>query len=333
MKKVTRFLSAVILGGLVCIPTVSADPSTSVDRVRWKKGTFNWNDHEDYPEWKNEGIWTEFRKNTYISKYWEPSRSNVRTMVLLSAGQQGLSGSSGASNCLTGQNHVWHKDWGSGDKSKTSTLNAQSLAAKLIDSGYFSSSNTFFGVVFNTNFNWENTTSAKEKAESAFTNWLLKHGDPGNVERIILLGSSRGGALSVRLARKIRDKAGWANTEILVGLLDAVPNVEQNELLTANQPKCDNPLNSDYYSRRADLATFFAGVKKPNIRHIATGAPVVAGAVHSFCADESSWYHGTWANFTHTEIGRCNSSEGAAYDYRMMDAGIDKLFDWVLSEL
>ena len=311
----------------------SADITTSVDRVRWKKSFLNWEDHNEYPEWKNESIWTEYRKNTYVSKYWEPSRSNVRTMVMLIAGQQGLSGSSGASNCLTGQNHTWDSDWGKGDKSKNTALNGQSLAAKLVDSGVFSSSNTFFSVVLNSNFNWENTVDAKNKAERAFANWFLKHGYSSNVDRIVLLGSSRGGALSVRLARKIRDHSGWANTPIYVGLLDAVPNVEQNELLTEGQPKCTNPYNSSYYSRKADLASYFYGKTKPKIRHIATGAPVVAGTVHSFCANESSWYEHSWANLSHTQIGRCNDSEGGAYKYQYMDAGIDKLLDWVIAHM
>ena len=329
-------LKKAILAAATCcmiIPAAYADLTTSVDRVRWKKGTFNWTDHSQYPEWKNEGIWTEYRKNTFVSKYWEPSRSNVKTLVLLSAGQQGFSGSGGSSNCLTGQGSDWEKNWGKGDQSKNANIKGQSLTAKLVNSGYFSSSDTFLGVVFNTNFNWENTKDAKRKAENAFTKWFLKHGYSNKVERIILLGSSRGGALSTRMARKIRDQAGWANVPIYVGLLDAVPNVEQDELYTAGNPKCYNPYNSKYYSRQADLASYFAGVTKPKFRHVATGAPVVLGAVHSFCAVESSWYEHSWANLTHTQIGRCNDTEGGAYKYQYMDAGIDVLLDWVIAHM
>lgn len=317
------------------IPVASADITTSVDRVRWKKGFFNWTDHGEYPEWKNEGIWTEYRKNTFVSKYWEPSKSNVRTMVMLIAGQQGFSGSSGSSNCLTGQNSSWDSGWGKGDKSKNTGLKTNSLAEKLVRSGHFSSSNTFFSVVLNSNFNWENTSSAKGKAERAFTKWLLKHGYSSNVDRIILLGSSRGGALATRMARKIRDHSGWSNTPIFVGLIDAVPNKGQNELYTQNGGTCTNPLNGSYYSRKADLASYFSGVTKPKIRHVATGAPVIGlvEAVHSFCATESSWYEHSWANLSHTQIGRCNNSEGAAYDYRYLDAGVDVLLDWVIAHM
>ncbi|UAA39516.1 hypothetical protein KIH87_03935 [Paraneptunicella aestuarii] len=331
-------ITKTLLAAATCcmlLPAANADITTSVDRVRWKEGFLNWADHNEYPEWKNEGIWTEYRKNTFVSKYWEPTRSNVRTMVMMIAGQQGFSGSSGASNCLTGQNDTWDSGWDKGDKSKNTSLKSQSLAEKLVNSGYFSSSNTFFSVVLNSNFNWENTVDAKNKAERAFAKWFLKHGDSTKVDRIILLGSSRGGALSVRLARKIRDHAGWGNTPIFVGLIDAVPNSDQNELLTENQPSCTNPYNSSYYSRKADLATYFSGVTKPKIRHIATGAPVIeaVGAVHSFCATESSWYEHSWANLSHTQIGRCNDSEGAAYKYQYMDAGIDKLLDWVIAHM
>lgn len=335
MKSIIKKALLAFACGCMYIPAAYADITTSVDRVRWKKGFLNWTDHNEYPEWKNEGIWTEFRKNTFVSKYWEPSKSNVRTMILLSAGQQGLSGSSGSSNCLTGQNHVWDKDWGKGDKSKNTSLKSNSLAEKLADSGYFSSSNTFFSVVLNSNFNWENTADAKNKAERAFTNWFLKHGNAGSVDRIIMVGSSRGGALVTRLARKIRDQSGWGNTPIYVGLIDAVANKEQNELFTGNGSKCTNPLNGSYYSRKADLESYFYGVTKPKIRHVATGAPVIGlvGAVHSFCANESSWYEHSWANYSHTEIGRCVSNEGDPYNYQMMDAGIDVLRDWIIAQL
>lgn len=333
MKKLLKNAIVALTCSCLVAPVVFADINSSVDRVRWKKGTFSWTDHNEYPEWKNEGIWTEYRKNTFISKLWEPSRGNVRTMVMLVAGQQGFSGSSGSSNCLTGQNHTWDKDWGKGDKSRTTRLNGQSLAAKLANSGYFSSSNTFFSVVLNSNFNYENTSGAKEKAENAFTKWFLKHGYSNQVDRIILLGSSRGGALATRVAREIRNHSGWSNTPIFVGLLDAVANNLQNELNTANQPTCPNPLNGNYYSRYANLGAYFSGVTKPKIRHIATGAPVVAGAVHSFCYSQTSWYEHSWANLSHTQIGRCNNKEGDAYDYRYMDAGIDQLLDWVVAHL
>lgn len=317
---------------LICFGfSAFADKAVTVDRVRWKKSFLTWTDHPDYPEWANEGIWTEYRKNTFISRYWNPGASYADTMIVLIAGQQGSSGSSGCSNCLTGQGADWDDDWGSGDQSKTAYIKDLSLAGRLIDSGLFNRYNTFFSIVFNSNFNWENTSSAKEKAERAFTNWLLKHGNYNNVQRIILLGSSRGGALATRMSKKILQKSGWNNVPIYVGLVDAVPNDTQDELETANQPTCTNPLNSGYYARRADLATFYSGLNKPTIRHIVTGAPVILGfAVHAFCADNYSWYDQTWENYEHTEIGRCNSSEGAPYNVGMMEAGIVRLYDWIV---
>lgn len=119
-----------------------------------------------------------------------------------------------------------------------------------------------------------------------------------------------------------------------MGLVDAVPNTLQDELETSGQPKCTNPLNSSYYSRRADLATFYSGLNKPHIRHIITGASVILGsAVHSFCGDASSWYSQTWVNLEHTEIGRCNSNEGSPYSTSFMNVGIVRIFDWILGEM
>lgn len=330
--------SLLIKGILLVLLTSSyayADTSVNVDRVRWKQGLFSWTDHDKYPEWKQEGIWTENRKKTYVSKYMTPSTSNTKTMVMLIAGQQGSSGSSGGSNCLTGQNQSWDSDWGKGDKSKSTNIKSLSLSDRLIQSGHFNSYDTFFSIVLNSNFNWGATQSAKEKAEEAFTDWLLKHGESQNVERIILLGSSRGGALAMRMSKNIKQRTGWNNVPVYVGLLDAVPNKGQDELKTEGQPTCTNPLNGSYYSREANLDSFFGSLNKPDIFHVVTGAPVIglADAVHSFCADESSWYQQTWADLEHKEIGRCNTTEGGAYETAKMNAGIVPLYNWVIEKL
>jgi hypothetical protein len=331
-------ISLLIKGVLLVLLTSSyayADTSVNVDRVRWKKSLFNWTDHEQYPEWKQEGIWTENRKKTYVSKYMTPTKSNTKTMIMLIAGQQGSSGSSGGSNCLTGQNQSWDSDWGKGDKSKSTNIKSLSLSDRLIQSGHINSYDTFLSIVLNSNFNWESTANAKDKAEDAFTDWLLKHGESQNVERIILLGSSRGGALAMRMSKNIKQRSGWNTVPVYVGLLDAVPNKGQDELKTQGQSTCTNPLNSSFYSREANLSSFFGALNKPDIFHVVTGAPVIgfADAVHSFCADESSWYQQSWANLEHKEIGRCNTSEGNAYEVAKMNAGIVPLYNWVIQKL
>jgi len=311
---------------------VYADTEVNVDRVKWKEGGGNWTDHDQYLEWQDAGVGSSKRKKTYISKYLSPSVNNTKTMIMLISGQQGSSGSSGSSNCLTGQNQTWDSDWGTGDKTKASYIKDLSLAERLLGSGHVDPYNTFFSIVFNSNFNWGITKGTKDKTEEAFTNWLLKHGSSTNVERIILLGSSRGGALATRISKNIKQRSGWSDVPVYVGLLDAVPNVGQNELESKNQLTCTNPLNSNYYGRGADLGEFFGTLNKPQIRHVVTGAPVILD-IRGFCAEESSWYEQTWANLEHKEIGRCNSEEGGAYEANKMNAGIVLLYDWVIEKL
>jgi hypothetical protein len=330
-KIITLVFSMLVFG----VAPAFADISTNLDRVRWKSGTFNWKDHESYPQWKNEGIWTEYRKRVYISEYYKPAKSSAKTLVLIMAGQQGSAGLSGSSNCITGQDSNWDNSWGKGDKSKTKYLASGSLAERLINSGRFSSYDTAISVVFDANFNYEYTASAKNKAEEAFTDYLLNKGYSSTVDKIILVGSSRGGALATRMSKNIKQRSGWSNVPVYVGLVDAVPNRSQNELETQGNPQCINPLNSSYYARQADLGSYFSGLNKPIIRHVVTGAPVISlggvGVIHGFCANSSSWYSQSWANLTHTEIGRCNSSEGAAYNQAKMNAGIVVIYDWLMS--
>ena len=97
MRLLSCFVLALLLG--IFIADAALAKTISVDRVRWKYNWCCWTDHDEYPEWKNEGIWTEYRKKTYIGKYWQPAKSSVRNMVIVIAGQQGSSGSSGCSNC------------------------------------------------------------------------------------------------------------------------------------------------------------------------------------------------------------------------------------------
>lgn len=327
MKALYYLLLVLFLGILIADGVLAK--SISVDRVRWKYNWCCWTDHNEYPEWKNESIWTEYRKKTYIGKYWQPSKSSVRNMVIIIAGQQGSSGSSGCSNCLTGQDGDWDDDWGKGDKSKTAYFDNQSLASRIIDSGLFSSSNTFLALVYNSNFNWENTSSAKTKAEKAFTKWFLKHGYSSSVDNVFILGSSRGGVLAVRMSKRIRQE-GWTSTPVYVGIIDAVPNKGQNEIESNNSATCTNPLDSSKYLRWADLYDYYGGYVAPDIKHQVTGSGVILGSIaHAFCADNFTWYDQTWYNMGHTQIGRCVDNEGEAYKQEYMNAGIIPLMDWI----
>ncbi len=313
--------------------TYSSTKMISLDRVRWKSKWCVWKDHNDYPEWKKQRIWTENRKKTYIGKYWEPAKKNVKNMIILIAGQQGFAGLSGASNSLTGQADKWDNSFGKGDKSRKLPLNDLSLTSCIVDSGLFNSSDTFLAVVFNANFNWENSSSNKKKVEKAFTKWFLKHGEYSKVKKIFLFGGSRGGVLAMRMSKRIR-KDGWLDTPIYIGLIDAVPNREQNELETNDGEKYTNPLNSDKYARYADLYKFYKYGYYPaplKIKHQLTGSGVILGSLcHAFCFDENSgFYEQEWSDLSHTQIGRCVDKEGEDYQQEYLEAGVIPLMDWI----
>ncbi|MBU3917045.1 hypothetical protein KKA14_16045 [bacterium] len=88
MKKVTLSTICIFLFCLVSSALFADQLTITLDRVRYKKSWLSWTEHPAYPEWQGQGIWTEYRKLTFISRYWVPSVANTKTMILVMAGQQ-----------------------------------------------------------------------------------------------------------------------------------------------------------------------------------------------------------------------------------------------------
>lgn len=142
--------------------------------------------------------------------------------------------------------------------------------------------------------------------------------------------------MALRMAKNILSRVRWSDAEIFLGLLDAVPNVEQDELYTRNGSKCYNSLyeNEKYYSRYANLDKYFERLKKPQIFHLLSGAPVALGFLaHSFCFEEREWYKQKWVKAEHLPLGRCVANEGEEYAESLASLGIGELYSWLESIL
>jgi len=224
-----HFISFLFLFALPSqIFALAATKTIGIDRVRYQKSKLEWKNNPAYPEWKEQNVSMPNMKKTYIGKYWEPAVNNVKNMIILIAGQQGPRGLVEASNSLTGQKYNWDKGYKIGMQ-KQSDINKDSLTARIIDSGLFDPDETFMAVVYNASFQWGNTIKSKKRTVKAFTKWFLKHGTKENVTKIFLLGGSRGGILALRMSKQIR-KEGWLDTPVYVGLIDAVPNKQQEKI-------------------------------------------------------------------------------------------------------
>jgi hypothetical protein len=315
--------------GTYFVPVASTSKSITIDRVRYKKNWYSWAEHPDYPEWQNRGVDALYRKYTFIGKYWQPGKSSVRYMIFTFAGQQGSSGLSGLSNCVTGQYGSWLFNWETYAMSDTLTINGDSLTSQLIDYSGFTSSDTFIAAAFDTMFNWGNSIDQKDRQLKAYADWLCKHAYASNVEKIFLYGSSRGAVLACRLARAIHQKSGWANVDIYVGALDAVPNKLQEEMKVTSVT-CDNPTrsNSYYYGYVADIDDYYGSYYPTELCHVITGDPVFGA--RCFCASGLSWYQQHWCALEHTQLGQCADCPGCSYDTDYMEVGIDALYSWTI---
>ncbi|MGD2091233.1 MAG: hypothetical protein PVH61_33970 [Candidatus Aminicenantes bacterium] len=332
MLRTCRFFSILfLLFTLLNLFALEASPSKSItiDRVRYKKNWYSWAEHPDYPEWQNRGVSTLYRKYTFIGKYWEPGKTSVRYMIFTFAGQQGSSGLSGLSNCVTGQDETWLINWDTYAMSDTLSIHGSSLTSQLIDYSGFTSSDTFIAAAFDTMFNWGNTIDQKNKQLKAYADWFCKHAYASNVDKIFLYGSSRGAVLACRLAKAIHQKSGWANVDIYVGALDAVPNKLQEEM-EVTSVTCDNPTqyDSNYYGYVADIDYYYGSYHPTKLHHTITGDPVFGA--RCFCAYGLSWYEQYWCDLEHAQLGQCADCAWCPYDPDYMEIGINALYDWTV---
>jgi hypothetical protein len=295
-----------------------SEPSVTVTRVR-KDSTA-----AGFEAWPNNSVWMAYQDETYVAVVWDPAASGktVENVILLSAGQQGSSGSSDAPNVVTGQKDGWKFDAATAQRS----LSSQSLAAQIIardgrtysNGTKISKDNTFLALAFDPGFNYGWDSGQKGHIVDAYRDFLVSRAGPVSAwKNVWLAGSSRGGALSLRLAEKMR-AAAPASAWVLVGSIDSVGNY--NEELGISKKwyetwtNYDNPVSSNVFRMgvKAKLADYYASTSKTKfyIYHIVGGANVASvSTIHAFALSASEyydngWFKQKWVDYAHTEMGR-----------------------------
>jgi len=129
---------------------------------------------------------------------------------------------------------------------------------------------------------------------------------------VLMVGSSRGGALASRLAKRLMgDSSPVRHARILVATLDAVANKEQGECgITTGTTT--NPLNGSYRAYKAALSDYFADPtpERLSIYQVIGGAKVVplqpTNVARAFINDGTPTfdYSFSWVDRGHTDIGR-----------------------------
>jgi hypothetical protein len=261
-------------------------------------------DAVNYSEWENNGVKDANQKDTYIGIPRNIAKSNVEHINMYFAGQQT---GDGVSNVVTGQSENYKSNCSGGTSGCTRTINSKGLAAKIYNANIFDYEKTFVGVVYDTQFNHMNLTNEKQDMEDAYFDWISSKFYSNKIKTIYLAGSSRGGCLAMRLAKRFRNAYSSSNVKVIVSSFDGVCKETQNELGTTNT-KQYNPLDDDKRGWYTNLYNVYSNKSNLNIYHISGGAKAPISGVRCFSYKDydysSYWYKQTWVNLEHTQIGR-----------------------------
>lgn len=319
------------------INRVAADLTVTVKPVRYcsSTGWFGICTGHSYPWgnfWENAGVSGNDQDKIFMAYMaTPPSPSAVKNIVFLSSGQQGSSGGDAQNNVVSGYKAGYSWDTKlNGQKSRS--LDGRSLAVRFKDENLadFSPSDTVFVTVANSMFNHMLWSSTKSKFLTAFTNFLGSHVSSwSNVEKIYLAGSSRGGCLVSRLAKKLMDDSSIdvANAKFTVHVVDGVCKYTQNEYGTTSDtidnPNSPNSAFQNYKGRKTDISSQIATAANKRqmcMRHVVGGEEVtqlalgVRAFTHDTCTSSAGctltdsngdeYYKQTWHDITHTDFGR-----------------------------
>jgi hypothetical protein len=297
-----------------------SEPSVTVTRVRYDSATA-----AGFQAWPNNSVWMAYQDNTYIAVVWDPAASGkpVENVILLCAGQQGSSGSSDAANVVTGQKDGWMFQSAA---TASRSLSVKSHGAQIIardgriysNGSKISKDNTFLALAFDAGFDYGWDKDQKGKIVNAYRDFLVQRAGPvANWKNVWLSGSSRGAALCVRLAEKMRASAP-STAWVLVSSIDAVGNYGEEFNIERNWwgtwPNYDNPVSSNIFRMgvKPDLGSYFSNTSKTKfyIYHIVGGANVASvSTIHAFAVSgseyyDNGWFKQKWVDYSHTEMGR-----------------------------
>ena len=221
------FYLVFILIGLLGEKAMAQDPpsSVSVERVAYcKKNLFCKIQYpHEYRFWKHNGVPKRMQKRTYMARYNEPARDNVRHLVFLSAGQR--FNKEFRDQLVTGSTSLekFHKK----TRDRDMDVNPWSLPVQIFDQGIYSLEDTFVGLALDARFNWGFRPKNKRRIINAHYDWLRSKADMSQVETVYLAGHSRGGLLVLRLAQRFTQD--YPHIRVIVHAFDPVPNVKQEE--------------------------------------------------------------------------------------------------------
>ncbi|MBI2571806.1 MAG: hypothetical protein HYV63_32755 [Candidatus Schekmanbacteria bacterium] len=316
---------------------------------------------EMYCSWAS-GYFTQYtnsdKKNLFIA-YDEANSAYVDTLIVMFAGQQGIGGSgSGNQSAVTGQEG--YNSWEFYDSCSGSATLINGALFPRIRKAASTSGNAFYdnllfsdrgsikrnvtwALFFDHQFDVGNSNEYKDQQLDDVVSWVksLAHGSgggPGNVKRVILSGASRGGALALRLGKKLANDSAWSGVRLYVATFDALLNCTSGDYEAGcTDELIDNPLSSDgdYAGAELDVYDYYVDSgssfnEEENLRVFQIVGGEQYWGYHAFAAPTDSRenmlsYRQRWVDLSHTTI--CQNTD------TQEDNTINPVMDWLNAAL
>lgn len=226
------------------------------------------------------------QKKLFLSQVNVPKKADTKNVVLGFAGQQmhsRLLSERGQVSGITGQKDGYSELFKRHDASVPYTVASGSLINEIIRTGLFSKEDTFVGLVFDAQFDFEFHKLRKASVETGYFNYIVSKLSP-NVETIYLAAHSRGGCLCMRLSARLAQK--FPKARIIVHNFDGVCAPEgtilQNSEFGVGMEMIENPVRKGYRVLTTNIAEQFSTVDCVAVRSFLSGEQVIAEPVHAF---------------------------------------------------
>lgn len=309
-----------------CLATgavIAADVSVTMKPLRYCKDKKWWGcKTRGYPYgnyWENAGMSNDNQDKAFMAVM-GTAPSNPKYIALFTSGQQGSSGGAAFGNVVSGATPNWR--WNTnenGDESRS--VDEDSVAAEFYNdqTRFLSRSDTLYLTLWDAQFNHMASSGEKEDTLEGYAKYIDSLVNWSNIEGIVMVGSSRGGCLVMRLSQELKSRYGLSTVQFALGSVDGVCKKSQSEFGTYSST-ITNPTNSNYKAYKTDVSTELSGDKESYcVYHLALGQEVTGLALgvrtftHETCAatgcelkdsQDEVWYKQDWDNICHTCAGQ-----------------------------
>ncbi len=256
-------------------------PATvNVDRVRYCRAKLLCMSRLTRPEYGPlNRIGNKLTKKLIISEVVKPQREDTEHIVLAFAGQQTIGGRKSG---ITGQRDGYRIGWKNRQRTKMRTLMSTNLADRILGSGVFPKRNSFVGLVFDTQFNYEYLYSTKSRVLKAYLNYVKSKMGP-KTKTVYLAGHSRGGCLAYRMAAELTKE--FPKLRVIVNAFDpvcVVPRLLYIPEFGLTSKTVVNPTNRRYKVFTTDMVAQFQSTKCLSVRAFLSGDPILFLPIRTF---------------------------------------------------